>query len=217
MVDAEVVKLSRRKFFIFGSSAGISAAGSAAGAEKLKPTPKQTEGPFYPIQAQKDKDFDLTQVEGKEGVAKGEQVSIIGQVVDTEGNPIEDATVDLWQANAEGKYHHPHDKNPAPKDENFQGWAIVPSGKEGGFKFKTIVPGAYPISKRHKRTPHIHFKVSKRGYVELTTQMYFPDQELNETDVILRRHPKEEQVMMIAKTDKEKADTLHYRVVLQKA
>ena len=210
------MKLSRRKFFIFGSSAGLGAAGAASAAQ-LKATPRQTEGPFYPIQAQKDKDFDLTKVEGKEGVAKGEQIHIVGTVVDTEGNPVEDATVDLWQANAAGRYAHPHDKNPAPLDENFQGWAIVPSGKEGGFKFKTIKPGAYPASKKWMRPPHIHFKVSKRGYVELTTQMYFPGEKLNETDGILQRHPKEEQELVIAKQDEDQADTLHFRIVLQKA
>jgi len=211
------MKLSRRKFFIFGSSAGLGAAGAAAGAEALAPTPRQTEGPFYPVQAQKDKDFDLTKVEGQEGVAMGEHIFIVGTVVDTEGNPVEDATVDLWQANAAGRYRHPHDQNPAPLDENFQGWAIVPSGKEGGFRFKTILPGAYPISETSKRTPHIHFKVSKRGYVELTTQMYFPGQELNASDGILKRHSKEEQELLIARQDKERPDTYHHRIVLQKA
>lgn len=210
------MKLSRRKFFLFGSSAGLGSVGAASG-EDLKPTPKQTEGPFYPIQAQKDMDFDLTRVEGSDGVAKGEVIHIVGTVVDTEGKPVEDATVDLWQANAAGRYAHPHDRNDAPLDENFQGWAIVPSGKQGGFKFKTVMPGAYPISETSKRTPHIHFKVSKRGYVEITTQMYFPDQQLNASDLIFKRHPKEEQELMTAKADPQNPGTFHYRVVLQQA
>ena len=210
------MKLSRRRFLMFGSSAGLGSAG-AAGGDMLKTTPKQTEGPFYPIQAQKDQDFDLTKIEGREGTAKGKVIHIVGTVVDTEAKAVEDATVDMWQANAAGRYAHPHDKNPAPLDDNFQGWAIVPSGKDGGFKFKTIMPGAYPISKRSKRTPHIHFKVSKRGYVELTTQMYFPDQQLNSTDGILNRHSKEEQEQLISKPDTKKPDTFHFRIVLQKA
>lgn len=212
-----VVKLSRRKFFIFGSSAGIGAAAKASGMEKLIPTPDQTEGPFYPVLAQKDKDFDLTHIEGKTGLAKGEQIFIQGTVVDTNGNPIEDATVDIWQANAAGRYNHPHDSNPAPKDENFQGWAIVPSGRDGAFRFKTIIPGAYPVSNSWSRPPHIHFKVSKRGYLELTTQMYFPGHELNDRDRILNAHSPKEQEVMIAKPDKDKPDTLHYRIVLKKA
>lgn len=211
------MNLSRRKFFIFGSTAGIGATGAATGADKLIPTPKQTKGPFYPVLAQKDKDFDLTKVEGKEGVAKGDQVDIVGTVVDTDGKPIEDATVDLWQANAAGRYAHPNDKNPAPLDENFQGWAIVPSGNDGAFKFKTIVPGAYPVSKKWSRPPHIHFKVSKKGYVEVTTQMYFPDEKLNEKDRLLNRHSKEEQAVMIAQKDEKAADTLRYQIVLEKA
>ena len=84
-------------------------------------------------------------------------------------------------------------------------------------KFKTIIPGAYPANKRWMRPPHIHFKVSKRGYVEITTQMYFPGHELNEKDRLLNRHPKEEQEQLIAKKDEKEANTLHFRIVLEKA
>ena len=66
----------------------------------------------------------------------GEYIDIYGAVIDTEGNPVEGATVDLWQANAAGRYLHPHDSNSAPIDENFQGWAIVLSGRDGGVSAK---------------------------------------------------------------------------------
>jgi len=170
--------MKRRKFLITGASGTLAAASSTFGASgeaaPVHPTPAEIEGPFYPRIARKDKDFDLTQIEGKKGSAKGRHIFISGQVLDTDGEPVEDASVDLWQANAAGRYRHPHDPNTAPLDENFQGWAIVPSGKDGGFRFKTVFPGTYPASRDWTRPPHIHFKVSNRGFVELITQMYFP-------------------------------------------
>ena len=184
---------------------------------RLIPTPPEIEGPFYPVLAQKDKDFDLTQVEGKQGVAKGKTIIIQGQVLDTAGSPIEDVTVDLWQANAAGRYRHPHDSNEAPLDPNFQGWAIVPSGKEGKFRFKTVKPGAYPASFRWTRPPHIHFKVSKRGYIELVTQMYFPGNKLNDSDRLLKRKSKEERKLMIAARIGDKPNVYAFNIILQKA
>ncbi len=181
-----------------------------------QPTPTEGEGPFYPVVAQKDKDFDLTKVNGNDAESLGEHIFIRGGVFDTEGKPIEGATVDLWQANAAGRYSHPHDPNPAPIDKNFQGWAIVQSGKDGGFRFKTVLPGAYPVRTGWSRPPHIHFKVSKRGYVELTTQMYFPDQPLNQPDLLLQRKSKEEQKLMIAKRSPDKPNTFYYRIIIEK-
>lgn len=179
-------------------------------------TPAEIKGPFYPLTPQKDKDFDLTQINGHDQVALGKVVNIIGRVVDTKGQPIENATVDIWQANAAGRYNHPHDNNPAPVDPNFQGWAIVQSGAQGGFKFKTIIPGSYPVSKDWTRPPHIHFKVSKKGFEELVTQMYFPGQKLNQVDRLLQSKSKAEQSMMIAKADQMNPDLLRYDVVLKK-
>ncbi|MCH8895792.1 MAG: hypothetical protein IH927_05970, partial [Proteobacteria bacterium] len=134
--------MDRRNFLkhgVVGGAAGLIVSSAYASyLPSLNPTPPETEGPFYPVLAQKDKDFDLTKIEGKQGVAKGNAIIIQGQVLDTDGNPVEDVTVDLWQANAAGRYRHPHDSNEAPLDPNFQGWAIVPSGKEGKFRFRTV-------------------------------------------------------------------------------
>ena len=186
------------------------------GAGKLNHTPTEIEGPFYPLTPQKDKDFDLTRIEGRGGVAKGSIIFVEGMVQDREGNAIEDATVDLWQANAAGRYRHPRDPNRVPLDPNFQGWAIVPSGKNGRFKFKTIFPGAYQASRTWLRPPHIHFKVSKKGYVNLTTQMYFPGEKLNETDLLLIRKNDEEKRLMIASIIDEEPLTYGYNITLQK-
>ncbi len=212
-------KSSRRSFVTVGILSGLVAPFyklvSASDSTAHHPTPTEIEGPFYPLTPQKDKDFDLTQIEGVNGTAQGRIIHIDGQVLDTEGDPVEDVTVDLWQANAAGRYRHPHDSNPAPLDPNFQGWAIVQSGKQGRFHFKTVLPGAYPASRTWMRPPHIHFKVSKRGYDELVTQMYFEGQELNENDLLLMRKSDAEKQRMIAKRIKDQPETYRYTIILQ--
>lgn len=212
--------MDRRRFLkgglFFGASGLLATSAFSSYGQKLSPTPPETEGPFYPLFAQKDKDFDLTRIKGKQGVAKGKIIFVEGRVLDREGNPVEDATVDLWHANAAGKYRHPHDKNPAPLDPNFQGWAIVPSGKEGTFRFKTVMPGPYPASARWTRPPHIHYKVTKKGYIELITQMYFPDHELNNSDLLLGQKSKEERKLMISSKVGNNPEVYAYNIVLQK-
>ena len=180
----------------------------------VPPTPREIEGPFYPITPQKDKDFDLTHVDGRRDAAKGKVIEVSGTVVDENGQPIEDATVEIWQANAAGRYAHPHDSNPAPIDPNFQGWAIVLSGGQGGFRFRTVMPGSYPASSKWDRPPHIHFKVTKRGFLELITQMYFPDHPLNKKDRLLARKSPEEQKLMIAETLDPDSSLYQYKIIL---
>jgi protocatechuate 3,4-dioxygenase beta subunit len=213
--------MNRRTFLKTGLTGTATVAGaSLAGASyltPLQPTPTEIKGPFYPVQAQKDQDFDLTRIDGNSGTASGDPIFIEGMVVDTDSKPLADVTVDLWQANAVGRYRHPHDPNSAPLDPNFQGWAIVPSGKEGQFRFKTVMPGSYPASADWIRPPHIHFKVSKRGYVELITQMYFPDHELNKKDLLLQRKGKEDQELMVATLIKKEPATYQFKIILQPA
>jgi len=210
------MRISRRSFMtksIIGSVLGVFANSIHAN----DATPPETEGPFYPVTPQKDTNFDLTKVKGKQGVAKGQIVQIRGKVLNTKGEPVENAIVDIWQANAAGKYRHPFDSNPAALDENFQGWAIVQSGKDGGFDFKTVIPGEYPASRSWIRPPHIHFKTAKRGYVELVTQMYFPNQQLNKTDLLLQRKSQHDQELMIAKKISTKSEIYEFNIVLVEA
>jgi protocatechuate 3,4-dioxygenase beta subunit len=213
--------MDRRNFIKAGALLGIPGVAPAqVSSSLLSATPSEVEGPFYPVLAQKDRDFDLTQIQGNKESAKGSKIFIIGDVVDTQGKPLEDATVDIWQANSFGRYRHPHDPNKAPLDENFQGWAIVQTGEAGSFRFKTILPGAYPATANWVRPPHIHFKVSKRGYPELITQMYFPEMELNSKDRLLLSKRPEQRELMIAKKLESKIDGMpayQYRIVLQQA
>ncbi len=208
-------KTNRRTFIKNGFVAGALGLCTRS-AHAGRATPGETKGPFYPVLAQKDKDFDLTRIAGENGVAKGKIIIIQGQVLDTLGKAVENATIDLWQANAAGRYKHPHDSNNAPLDPDFQGWAIVQSGKDGAFRFKTVYPGSYPASSKWTRPPHIHFKISKKGYIEIITQMYFPQHKLNESDLLLQRKSKEERKLMISSKVQDNPDTYQYNIVLEK-
>lgn len=212
--------MSRRSFIksgLMGIVGGVPVVIHASDLPSRRPTPAEIRGPFYPVSAQKDTDFDLTRVTGRAGVAQGTVIVVEGRVVDTSDAPISDASVELWQANAAGRYAHPHDPNRAPIDVNFQGWAIVPTGDSGRFRFKTVYPGTYPAADGWVRPPHIHFKVTKLGYIDLITQMYFPGHELNEHDWLLGRKSESERELMTASKSDERPDLYTYKIVLQPA
>ena len=172
---------------------------SLARITSLMPTPSETQGPFYPVHQQRDKDIDLTHLNDHAIPARGQYIVVRGQVLDIAGNSIDGALLDIWQADANGRYRHPLDRNPAELDPNFQGWAMIASDNHGNFEFKTVMPGAYPADKNWIRPPHIHFKISKQGYCTLTTQMYFPDEKLNDADLLLRSKSIAERAAMMAK------------------
>ena len=165
-------------------------------------TPGQTEGPFYPITDQADKDIDLTMIEGHTRSATGDPILVRGRVLSTAGVPVRDATVDVWQANHHGRYSHPADKNPAPLDEHFQGWGIMTTDEQGYYGFKTILPGAYalgPSANAPRRCRHIHFKVSHPDLANVTTQMYFEGDPLMQDDIVLANLPKDLWPLLTAK------------------
>ena len=187
----------------------------SARAAQYRPTPPETKGPFYPVTAQKDKDFDLTRIDGHAETAKGRVIEVIGHLRDTGGAAIEDATVELWQANAAGRYRHPRDSNAAPLDPNFQGWAVVPSGRDGEFRFKTIFPGAYPAGPDWTRPPHIHFKIQKTGFTTLFTQMYFPGEPLNDSDMLLNQKNEADRKLMVSARSEAERETYRFNIVLK--
>ncbi len=199
-------KIGRREMLKmgFGAAAGIMG-GKLLADDKNKPdcdpTPKETAGPFYPIKDQLDKDIDLTIVKGASGRAEGDIIYVSGRVLDENCQPIAGALVEIWQANKWGRYSHEADPNPAPLDPNFQGWGQVITDDNGNYSFKTIFPGPYPVSKKWTRTPHIHFKVSKRGFHELTTQMYFEGEALNQTDRLILAMPEGAAEKLIVKLE----------------
>ena len=186
------MQVSRRSLGVGGAAlVGLAA---VARAQKLVPTSAQDLGPFYPVVRPKDEDADLTRVRGAKGVARGEPINVIGRVVDLRGRPVRGVRLELWQANAVGRYDHPGDVRPdAALDPNFQGYAALITDRDGRFKFRTIKPAAYKIP-GDVRTPHIHFDVHGRSE-RLVTQMYFPGEPLNERDLILRNADPRESVI----------------------
>jgi protocatechuate 3,4-dioxygenase, beta subunit len=119
----------------------------------------------------------------------------MGRVLNRAGEPLPGATIEIWQANAHGRYTHPSDTNPAPLDPNFNGFALQTTDAEGRYRFKTIKPGSYPTGVDNwLRPPHIHFDVSgKRD--RLVTQMYFPGEALNDLDRIFNGTPRKEMLL----------------------
>lgn len=139
------------------------------------------------------------------------------KVLDEAGQPIADALVDVWQANAHGRYAHERDPNPAPLDEHFQGWARITTDAQGCWRIRTIKPGPYPVGDGWSRPPHIHFKVARRGYIELTTQMYFSGEALNDVDRLLLSVPQAERAGLIVAFAAQHGDAPplgHFAIVL---
>jgi protocatechuate 3,4-dioxygenase beta subunit len=118
-------------------------------------------------------------------VATGEVVIVQGRILDVNCRPVAGALVEIWQACHTGKYNHPSDPNTAALDPDFHYWGRVISNAKGEYRFKTIIPGAYPASANWMRPPHIHFKVTAPGRRSFTTQMYFAGNALNDKDHIL--------------------------------
>jgi protocatechuate 3,4-dioxygenase beta subunit len=147
-------------------------------AAPLRPTPAQTEGPFYPVKLPQDSDADLLH-NGSLVYARGEPASVEGVVTDLRGQPIAGAQVEIWQCDQAGHYHHPGDRGRA--DPNFQGFGRVTVGADGRYRFRTIRPAPYS-----GRTPHIHFKVKLEGRELLTTQLYVAGDPNNERDFLWR-------------------------------
>jgi protocatechuate 3,4-dioxygenase beta subunit len=205
--------LTRRHVLGAGLALPVSLmAASRAVAQVCGLTPAQTTGPFFPVVDQVDKDIDLTRVTGHDTTARGEFLRVRGRLLDEQCRPVAGVLVDLWQADTFGRYRHPADPNPARPDPDFQGWGQVVTDAEGRYSFRTIKPAAYPLAfledgradrSTGYRTPHIHFRASRRGYAELATQMYFAGERLNESDLVLRRVAVAERRKVVIEPDRD--------------
>ncbi len=135
-------------------------------------------------------DHDLTRQSSSEPI--GQRIVVQGRVLDEGGRAVPHALVEVWQANAAGRYAHVHDRWPAPLDPHFTGLGRTITDGQGRYRFVTVRPGAYPWGNHHNawRPAHLHFSLFGRAFVQrLVTQLYFPDDPLLDQDPILLAVP----------------------------
>jgi protocatechuate 3,4-dioxygenase beta subunit len=163
-------------------------------------------------------DSDLILNFAKDGLPIGERIIVHGYVLDEFGRPVRNALVEVWQANAGGRYRHKKDKYIAPIDPNFGGCGRTLTDRDGHYVYRTIRPGPYPWrnSVNDWRPAHIHYSLSGSGWAQrLITQMYFEGDPLIESCPIVRTIPSESAIrQLIARLDKNNAmqlDSLAYR------
>ena len=150
-------------------------------------------------------DADLTQWDG--GEALGQRIVVHGRVLDSDGRAVPDTLLEVWQANAAGRYRHLRDQWPAPLDPHFNGVGRVVTDAQGRYELTTIRPGAYPWKNHHNawRPAHIHFSLFGEAFTQrLVTQMYFPDDPLFFQDPIFNSVPEAGRPTMVSAFDYER-------------
>lgn len=178
---------------VLSAGAGLaSVAALPACAAGLVTTPRQAEGPFYPLTLPLDNDNDLVQVDGQSERAAGEILHLGGRILGADGRPVPGMRVEIWQCDAFGVYHHPGDRR-SPADPNFQGFGHSIADDAGAYRFRTIVPTRYP-----GRTPHIHVKIRRADVEALTTQMYVAGNPDNERDGLYRSLGRASELVTVA-------------------
>jgi protocatechuate 3,4-dioxygenase alpha subunit len=176
---------------------------------RLRATTSQTVGPFFRLGLEW---LNCGNLAG-EGVA-GERVTIQGRVIDGDHAGVPDALVEIWQANAHGKYAHPDDRQNKPLDPGFRGYGRVSTNQQGAFHFATIKPGPVPGPRGKEQAPHLVISVFMRGLMRrLTTRMYFPGDALLAADPILKLVDAARRSTLVAK--KIGVGALEWNVILQ--
>ncbi len=188
---------SRRAFLSGSLAVGIGAAtfhtARGAFAEELTRTPRLTEGPFYPPKLPLDTDNDLLIVNDSIAPAVGDVTHLSGRVLSVSGEPMLNATIEIWQCDNKGVYLA-QGSNGGRNDPNFQGFGRFITGSTGEYYFRTIKPVPYT-----GRTPHIHVKVKKGGKELLTTQLFINGYPQNKTDGVLGglRDPLDRELVLV--------------------
>ena len=151
-------------------------------------TPSQTIGPFFALGLVGSSEDDLACRQPGAARAQGTPIEVSGRVSDERGEPVRKALIEVWQANCRGKYEHPDDITPEKPDPNLKAFGRTLTTDDGGYRFTSIKPGAYPNPgyDNWMRPPHIHFSILCAGVMQRQiTQMYFPGEPLNDIDPIL--------------------------------
>ncbi len=182
---------TRRQVLI--ALAGGLVAAPALASRLLQPTPRQTAGPFYPVELPLDHDNDLTRIQGSSGVAQGQITELTGRILALDGRPLPNARVEIWQCDFNGRYRHPGDRRGPAPDPYFQGFGRTTTDNTGRYRFRTIRPVPYP-----GRTPHIHMAVFPEGESPFVTQLYVEGEPRNTRDFLFNRIPVERQPLVLA-------------------
>lgn len=177
-------------------------------------TSSQTVGPFFsPALLREDARRNvLTRPE-----TAGERIRIEGRVLDGDGLPIPDAMVEIWQANAHGRYNHPADPGPAALDPSFLGFGRSGTEEDGHYWFETVRPGPVPFTEGGQQAPHICVTVFARGLLNhLVTRLYFADEPTNARDPILQRVPVNRRATLLARRESGGTRVVyHFDIILQ--
>ena len=177
---------------------------------RLVPTPSQTVGPFFGL------GFDSL-YNGKIALdaLAGEWITITGRVLDGDGQAVPDAVIEIWQADAEGRYAHPEDRPNTQQQSGFLGFLRVPTNDTGEFRFVTVKPGRVPGPDGKLQAPHLAISVFMRGLLKrLVTRMYFPDEAGNAEDFVLNLvEPARRETLIARKSSDRKC--LQWNVILQ--
>ena len=161
---------------------------------KLQATASQTVGPFFDIGLTK---YSVPNLAGQ--AVEGQRVTIQGRVLDGDGSPVNDALIEVWQANAHGRYSHPEDTQDKPLQRGFKGFGRVATGGDGAFQFTTIKPGAVPGPHGSLQAPHIVVAVFMRGLLKhVVSRIYFPNDPRNAEDPVLRLVEPERRLTLVA-------------------
>jgi protocatechuate 3,4-dioxygenase alpha subunit len=177
----------------------------------LQATTSQTVGPYFKIGLEWLNRDDMV-VDG----TSGERITVQGRVLDGDRVPVPDAMLEIWQANAHGKYDHPEDTQDKPLEPGFKGYGRVPTTAEGVFRFVTIKPGAVPGPDGKEQAPHLVISVFMRGVLRrLVTRIYFPDEPRNAADLILNLVEPARRSTLIARKTSGGPGSLEWNVVLQ--
>jgi protocatechuate 3,4-dioxygenase alpha subunit len=170
---------------------------------------QQTVGPYLHIGL----DWLTTRDIAGRGV-KGERVKVAGRLIDGDGAGVGDGLVEIWQANAAGKYAHPDDTQNKPLERGWRGFGRIPTDAKGGFTFSTIKPGRVAGPDGKLQAPHLVVAVFMRGLLKhLATRIYFPDEPANSEDPILKLVPAARRATLLARRNGKNA--LEWNIILQ--
>lgn len=175
-------------------------------------TPTQTVGPYFTLGLMPERSNILAQPS-----TEGEHIRIEGYIFDGDGDSLFNVLLEIWQANAHGRYNHPLDQRPLPLDPNFVGFGRTSTDANGHYWFQTIKPGPVPYQGDVMQAPHIVVLVHASGVAyPLITRMYFADDPRNEADPVLQGVPPNRRSTLFAKREERDGETVYrFDIVLR--